>query len=88
MQNSNLWLMGPCVLCCLSTPLIMAIIWLNYDYLVGDSWLQWVSCPFMMAFIIGGSIDASHELIHRPELAFKVIGVGNLFFYQFMAYPL
>ncbi len=34
------------------------------------------------------SIDAAHELIHRPENHFKILGFLNMTVYLFNAYPI
>ena len=33
-QNANKYLLGPLIVSCLSTPLILCIIWRNYDQIV------------------------------------------------------
>lgn len=33
-QNNNKWLLGPLIVSCLSTPVILAYSWLNYDYIL------------------------------------------------------
>jgi len=42
----------------------------------------------MLAYLISPSIDASHELIHRPDFIFRAIGYVNMALFQFTVYPI
>lgn len=59
-QNSNKFLLGPLIISCISTPIIIYLAWRNYDVLVQDSFFQNVNLVFVFAFLISGSIDAAH----------------------------
>lgn len=87
LQNNNKYLLGPLIASCLSTPIILYVLWRNYDQLVGDSVLELIPTLFVFGFAISGSIDASHELLHRTESFCKFFSYLNLFFLQFTIYP-
>lgn len=60
LQNNNKYLLGPLIASCLSTPIVLYVLWRNYDSLVGDSVLELIPTLFAFGFTISGSIDASH----------------------------
>lgn len=64
-QNDNVYLLGPLIVSCLSTPTIIFVIWRNYDFLVKESFFYNLNLLFLIAFLISSSIDAAHELLHR-----------------------
>lgn len=86
--NKSLAVMGPPIVSCLMTPVMLGIFWVHFDTLVGDSIANYLAAIISLVFLIGGSIDAAHELLHRPETFCKVICFFNLFFYQFTVYPI
>jgi hypothetical protein len=47
-----------------------------------------ISAIISLNYAIGTCIDASHELIHRPETYFRVIGFLGLIPFQFTTYPI
>ncbi len=62
--NSSQWATYPLISSCLCTPLFLSYVWLRYDQLVftnGD----FIYMLLGTVYAIGGSIDASHELLHR-----------------------
>lgn len=59
-QNQNKYLLGPLIASCLSTPLILYVLWRNYDNLVGDTVSELIPTLFVFGFTISGSIDAAH----------------------------
>ena len=40
-----------------------------------------------LLYLLPASIDASHELIHRPQMGFKIFGFLNMALFQFTVYP-
>lgn len=65
LQNNNKWILGPLIASCLSTPVILFILWRNYDNVIPDSIPNILVSLFAFGFTISGSIDAAHELLHR-----------------------
>ena len=62
--NKNVFHIGPLLLCCFLTPVMYWIFWTKYD-LIATSPLYWFASIIALSYTIGGSFDASHELIHR-----------------------
>lgn len=65
-QNKNRFLLGPLIANCISTPIILYIMWTNYETLVEGSALDVMRRFLALTLIVSMSIDASHELLHRP----------------------
>lgn len=87
-QNNNKYLLGPLIVSCLSTPIIMAIVWHNFDQITRHlTGIETFVSLFAIGFTLSGSIDAAHELLHRPEPLCKFFAYLNLFFLQFTIYP-
>ena len=86
--NKNALQVFPLVLSCLMTPIMLCVYWNCYDEVIGNSLLHWFASLVTLSFTVGGSIDASHELLHRYEWICKVICYVNLWFYQFTVYPI
>ena len=63
------------------------IFWTKYDE-IATSPLPWLVSIIALSFTIGGSFDASHELIHRNEKFCRIVGYLNLWFHQFTVYPI
>ena len=52
------------------------------------STIQCVQGYIALMFVLPGSIDAAHELIHRPQTGFRIIGFMNMAVMQFAVYPI
>ena len=63
------------------------LFWVKYDD-IATSPLHWLASMISLSFTIGGSFDASHELIHRNEKICRMVGYANLWFHQFTVYPI
>lgn len=85
--NKHASVMGPCVLSCIMTPVILGIFWFNYDTLIGEGYGNYIGGILALTFMVGGSIDAAHELLHRHEFGFKALSYIDLYFFQFTVYP-
>lgn len=59
------------------------------DYPIKDySRTQISQLVVTLLFTVPASIDASHELIHRPQWGFKILGFLNMALFQFTVYPI
>lgn len=66
---------------------VMTYVWITYP--VSEYTLvQTFQFSLMLAYLVGTSIDASHELIHRPEFFFQAVGYMNMALFQFAVYPI
>lgn len=70
------------------TAVMYWLFWINYSELVRGSFFLWMITTIVLSQSVVASIDASHELIHRNETFCRAIGVMNLWFHQFTAYPI
>ena len=58
--NKSLTVMGPPILSCLMTPVMLAIFWIKFDAFIGNSIGNYFAAIISLVFMVGGSIDAAH----------------------------
>ena len=61
--------------------------WINYPT-ISHSYQSIISCLFAFSIAGGATIDACHELIHRPQILLRVTGFLGLVPFQFTTYPI
>lgn len=79
--------MFPLVANVLFTWITLAKLFIDYP-IKGYSGTQITQLVVTLLFTLTASIDASHELIHRPQWGFKVLGFINMAVFQFTVYPI
>ena len=65
----------------------MAKVFIDYPFKDYTTY-QCVQAYIALMFLLPGSIDAAHELIHRPQTGFRIIGFLNMAVMQFSVYPI
>lgn len=86
-HNRNIFQVFPLVANVLFTWITIAIIFIDYP-VKGYTTQQQIQFFLTLLLLVPGSIDASHELIHRPQWPFKVLGFVNMALFQFTVYPI
>ena len=61
--------------------------WINYDALIAGSTQNFILGLVGIGFQMSASIDAAHELLHRPEIGCRLAAYLTLIAYQFTVYP-
>lgn len=57
--NKTKWALIPLILNCLSTPIVLYLVWQNYDQFTSTT-SDWVIALLSVSILLGTSIDASH----------------------------
>lgn len=86
-HNRNIFQVFPLVANIIFTWITIAIIFIDYP-VKGYTTQQQIQLFSTLLLLVPGSIDASHELIHRPQWPFKVLGFVNMALFQFTVYPI
>jgi alkane 1-monooxygenase len=85
-HNKNIWQVFPLVVHVLFTWTTIAYLFVTYPF-KDFTWIQCWQLYVTLLFIVPASIDAAHELIHRPQMGFKAVGFVNMALFQFSVYP-
>jgi alkane 1-monooxygenase len=86
-HNKNIYHALPLASCVIANFLTIAYLCLHFPYLQYTG-IEYFMAVFSTVLLITPSIDASHELIHRPEFFFRVIGFLNMTVFWFNVYPI
>jgi hypothetical protein len=86
-HNRNIFHVFPLVADILMVWVTMGVLFVSFPF-SRFSTFETVNAVTTLLFIVAPSIDAAHELIHRPQTAFKVIGFVNMALFQFTVYPI
>lgn len=86
-HNKNVWQLFPLVANIMFAWITLGKLFVDYPF-KEYSTRQCVLAYLSLMYLIPGSIDASHELIHRPQMIFRVMGFANMAVMQFSVYPI
>lgn len=86
-HNKNIFQVFPLVANILFTWITMGIIFIDYPVKEYTT-QQRIQLYSTLLLLVPASIDASHELIHRPQWPFKILGFINMSLFQFTVYPI
>ena len=89
-HNKHNYHVYPLVSCVMTNLIMIAVICIYFPH---NFFHSFSTSEIIMVFSFVGiasspSIDAAHELIHRPENHFKILGFLNMTVYLFNAYPI
>jgi hypothetical protein len=86
-HNKNIFHALPLASSVIGNFITLAYLCINFPYF-NYTGLEYFICGFSVVLLITPSIDASHELIHRPENFFKALGFLNMTVFLFNVYPI
>jgi hypothetical protein len=86
-HNKNIYHALPLATCVIANFATIVYLCLYFPYLKYSGFESFIA-GFSVVLLIAPSIDASHELIHRPEFFFRVIGFLNMTIFFFNVYPI
>lgn len=89
-HNKHNYHVYPLASCVMTNLIMIAVICIYFPH---NFFHSFSTSEIIMVFTFVGiasspSIDAAHELIHRPENHFKILGFLNMTVYLFNAYPI
>ena len=64
--NKSSWLLGPLIVSCITKPIILYYLWVNFEDFNLSNPADFVLGLLNWGFIVSSTIDAVHELLHRP----------------------
>ena len=86
-NNRNIFQVFPMVSHILLTWTTLAYVFVTYPF-KDYTQIQCVQAFLALVYTVPGSLDAAHELIHRPQWAFRALGFANMAVFQFSVYPI
>jgi hypothetical protein len=89
-HNKHNYHVYPLVSCVMTNLIMIAVIciYFPHNFFHSFSTSEIIMVFTFVGFASSPSIDAAHELIHRPENHFKILGFLNMTVYLFNAYPI
>ena len=86
-HNKNIFQVFPLVALIICTWVTIGKLFIDNPF-ADYSIKQCILSGVVLIYTLPAAIDASHELIHRPQQYFKIIGFVNMALFQFTVYPI